>query len=279
MQFTHDVQGSVKSALTVRLSDPEAIVLAALYEQPTQLLDLIPTNDYILAMAPILRSGDLNADLLEQHVKFLSSLQSGSVDVLELLFPYMLASRSTFKHAEMIWMGISPLIVSVAPELKKLWTESFQGGRPQKQDMASFNGELAKHLARMCRYTLLTSLTHALGHYLSESRLEAGLNFLVEQFGTPSRVSQALSLLVVHSLVIGADGVNLLKIATSVLNALEDTNMEALGSAVGTNVEEVGYFSRVLPSGLNDVCARHSNWVNFSGSALPTPVKSPRYVC
>ena len=43
----------------------------------------------------------------------------------------------------------------------------------------------------------------------------------------------------VHSLVTSADGVNLLKIATTVLEALEDTNVEALGSALGTNVKEV----------------------------------------
>lgn len=142
-------------------------------------------------------------------------------------------------------MGLSQLIVSVAPELKKLWTEHFQGGRPQKNDIASFNGELAKHLARMCRYTVpcvLTSLTHTAGHYLDESRLEQGLNFLVEQFGAPSRISQTLSLLVVHALVVSAGGANLPKIATSVLDALEDTDMKALESAVGANVEEVGDF-------------------------------------
>ena len=44
----------------------------------------------------------------------------------------------------------------------------------------------------------------------------------------------------VHSLVASAD---FLMIATSVLNALEDTNMKALESAVGINVEEVGIFS------------------------------------
>ena len=243
--FTRDLQGSVKSALTIRLSDPEALVLVALYEHPTQLLDFIPTDDYILAMTPVLQSGSLNADLLEQHVKFLSSLPIGLVDILELLFPYMLASKSTSKHAEMAWMGLSQLIVSVTPELKKLWRERLQGGRPQKNDMASFNGELAEHLARMCRYTVPcvpTTLTRTVGHFLDESRLEEGLNFLAEQFGAPSRVSQALSLLVVHSLVVNAHGANLLKIATSVLNALEGTNMKALESAVGTNIEEVGYF-------------------------------------
>ena len=244
-KFTHDVQGSVKSVLTIRLSDPEALVLVALYEHPTQLLDLIPTDDYILAMIPVLQSGSLNADLLERHVKFLSPLPIGLVDILELLFPYMLVSKSKFKRAEIVWIGLSQLTVSVTSELKKLWTEHFQGGRPQKNDMASFNGELAKHLARMCRYTvpcLPTTLTRTVGHLLDELHLEEGPNFLAEQFGAPSRVSQALSLLVVHNLVVSADGANLLKIATSVSNALEDTNMKALESAAGTNVEEVGYF-------------------------------------
>jgi hypothetical protein len=77
------------------------------------------------------------------------------------------------------------------------------------------------------------------GGYLEGSRLEDGLNFLIEQLGAPSRVSQTLSLLVVYSLVTSADGVNLLKIATTVLKALEDTNVEALESAFGTNVKEV----------------------------------------
>ncbi len=77
------------------------------------------------------------------------------------------------------------------------------------------------------------------GAYLEGSRLEDGLDFLVEQLGAPSRVSQTLSLLVVYSLVTSADGVNLLKIATTVLKALEDTNVEALGYALGTNFKEV----------------------------------------
>ena len=79
-----------------------------------------------------------------------------------------------------------------------------------------------------------------IGAYLEGSRLEDILDFLVEQLGAPSRVSQTLSLLVVHSLVINADGVNLLKIATTVLKALEDTNVGALESAFGANVKEVG---------------------------------------
>ena len=77
------------------------------------------------------------------------------------------------------------------------------------------------------------------GAYLEGSRLEEGLDFLVEQLRAPSRVSQTLSLLVVHSLITSADGVNLLKIATTVLEALEDTDVEALGCALGTNVKEV----------------------------------------
>ena len=79
-----------------------------------------------------------------------------------------------------------------------------------------------------------------IGAYLEGSRLEDMLDFLVEQLGAPSRVSQTLSLLVVHSLVINADGVNLLKIATTVLKALEDMNVGALESAFGANVKEVG---------------------------------------
>ena len=126
------------------------VVLVALYEQPTRLLDLIPAGDCISAMVTVLQSGDLKADSLEQHVKFLSCLPNGSVDVLELLFPYMLASKSTIKHAEVVWMGLPQLTVSLAPELKKLWTEHFQVGKAQKHDMANFNGELANHLARMC---------------------------------------------------------------------------------------------------------------------------------
>jgi len=144
------VQGSVESTLTARFSDPEAIVLVALYEQPTRLLDLIPAEDYISAMITVLQSTGLSADSLKQHVKFLSRLPNGSVDVFELLFPYMLASKSTLKHAEVVWMGLSQLTVSVAPELKELWTERFQGEKAQKNDMAYFNGELAKYLARMC---------------------------------------------------------------------------------------------------------------------------------
>ena len=77
------------------------------------------------------------------------------------------------------------------------------------------------------------------GAYLEGSRLEDGLDFLVEQLGAASRVSQTLSLLVVYCLVTSADGENLLKIATAVLKALEDTNVEALGRALGTNVKEV----------------------------------------
>jgi hypothetical protein len=144
------MQSSVKSTLIARLSDPEAIVLVALYEQPTRLLDHIPVNDYTSVVAPILQPGKLNADLLEQHVKFLSSLPSGSVDMLELVFPYLLASKSTLGHAEVVWMRLSQSIKSVAPEAKKLWTERFQGGKRQKIDMEYFNGELSKHLARRC---------------------------------------------------------------------------------------------------------------------------------
>ena len=77
------------------------------------------------------------------------------------------------------------------------------------------------------------------GYYLEGPRLEGGLNFLVEQLGAPSRVSQTLSLLVVYSLVTSADGVNLLKIANTVLKALEGTNVEVLGSAFEANVKEV----------------------------------------
>lgn len=144
--------------------------------------------------------------------------------------------------------------------VKKLWTERFLA------DMASFNGDPAKHLARTCRYTVpcvLTTLTPMVG---DESRLEQGLTILAQQFGASSRVSQALRLLVVHSLVASADRANLLMVATSVLNALKDTNMEALESAIGTNAEEVGRFLCVLSSGLNDICTRHSS--NFSGPAL-----------
>ena len=110
-----------------------------------------------------------------------------------------------------------------------------------------------------------------------KSRLEEGLNFFAKQFGAAPRISQALRLLVVHSLVASADRANLLMIATSVLNALKDTNMKASESAVGTNVEEVGIFFCVLLPGLNDIYIRHSSHV--SGSALPNPVTSPRYVC
>ncbi len=139
------------------------IVLVALYEPPTRLLDLIPTGDCISAMMTVLQSGDLKADSLEQHVKFLSCLPNGSMDVLKLLFPYMLASKSTIKHAEVVWVGLSQLTVSLAPELKKLWTEHFQGGKAQKHDMANFNGDLANHLARMSLHTvpcLFTSPTN-----------------------------------------------------------------------------------------------------------------------
>jgi hypothetical protein len=124
-------------------------------------------------MTTALQSGDLNADSLEQHVKFLSCLPNGSVDVLELLFPYMLASKSTIKHAEVVWTGLSQLTVSVAPELKQLWTERFQGEKAQKHDMAYFNGELAKHLARMCLHTipcLFTSPTN-----IHDRRLSRGI--------------------------------------------------------------------------------------------------------
>ena len=148
------MQGSVKSTLTARFSDPGAIVLVALYEQPTRLLDLIPPDEYISAMITVLRSGDLKADSLQQHVKFLSCLPNGSVDVLELLFPYMLASKSTIKHAEVVWTGLPQLTTSVAPELETLWMERFRGEKAQKHDMAHFNGELAKHLARMCLHTV-----------------------------------------------------------------------------------------------------------------------------
>ena len=79
-----------------------------------------------------------------------------------------------------------------------------------------------------------------IGTYLEGSGLEDRLDFLVEQLRAPSRVSQTLSLLVVYSLVTSADGVNLLKIATTVLKALEDTNVEVLESAFGTKVKEVG---------------------------------------
>jgi len=242
--------------------DPEAVVLVALYEQPTRLLDLIPADDYTSAIVTVLQSGDLNVDSLKHHLKFLSSLPNGSVDVFELLFPYILASKTTFKYAEVVWMGLSQLSVSVAPELKKLWTDRFQGGKAQKSDMAYFNGELAKHLARTCLYAvpcLLSSLTRTAGHYLDGSRLEEGLSSLVEQLGAPSRVSQALGLLVVHSLVSSADGTNLLKIANKALDALEDTNLEALESAVGTNVGEVGAVHPILKTGLNDFWTRRSN--------------------
>ena len=112
--------------------------------------------------------------------------------------------------------------------------------------MASFNGDPARYLARMCRHAVpcvLTTLTPMVGH---ESRVEEGLNFLAKQFGAAPRISQALSLLVVHSLVASADRANLLMIATSVLNVLKDTNMKASESAVGTDVEEVGIFSAFI---------------------------------
>lgn len=105
-------------------------------------------------MTTVLQSGDLKADSLEQHVKFLSCLPNGSVDVLKLLFPYMLASKSTIKHAEVVWVGLSQLTVSITPELKTLWMEHFQEEKAQKHDMANFNGELANHLARMCLHTV-----------------------------------------------------------------------------------------------------------------------------
>ena len=95
-------------------------------------------------------------------------------------------------------MDLPRLIVPV----KKLWTERVLGGRP---DMAAFNGDPARHLARMCRHAVpcvLTTLTPMVGH---ESRVEEGLNFLAKQFGAAPRISQALSLLVVHSLVASAD--------------------------------------------------------------------------
>ena len=91
-----------------------------------------------------------------------------------------------------------------------------------------------------CLPALLTDTT---GHCLEGSRLKEELHFLVAQLGAPSRVSQTLSLLVMHHLVATADDANLLKIATTVLNALEDTNMEALESAVGTDLKEVGSLS------------------------------------
>lgn len=79
-----------------------------------------------------------------------------------------------------------------------------------------------------------------IGVYLEGSRLEDRLDFLVEQLGAPSRVSRTLSLLVVYILVTSAEGVNLLKIATTVLKALEDTKVEAFESAFGADVKEVG---------------------------------------
>ena len=94
--------------------------------------------------------------------------------------------------------------------------------------MASSNGDPARHLARMCRHAVpcvLTTLAPMVGH---KSRLEEGLNFLAKQFRAAPRISQDLSLLVVHSLVASADRANLLMIPTSVLNALKDTNMKAL---------------------------------------------------
>ena len=114
-------------------------------------------------MITVLQSGDLRADSLEQHVKFLSCLPNNSVDILKLLFPYMLTSKSTIQHAEVVWVGLSQLTLSLDPELRKLWTEHFQGGKVQKHDMANFNGELANHLARTCIHTvpcLLTSPTN-----------------------------------------------------------------------------------------------------------------------
>ena len=114
-------------------------------------------------MINALQSGDLKAKSLKRHVKFLSCLPDGSADVLKLLFPYMLASKFTIKHAEVVWVGLSQLTVSITPELKTLWMEHFQGGEAQKHDMANFNGELANHLARMCLRTvhcLFTSPTN-----------------------------------------------------------------------------------------------------------------------
>ena len=106
-------------------------------------------------MITVLQSGDLKAGSLEQHVKFLSCLPNGAVDGLELFFPYMLASKSTIKRAEVVWTGFSRLTIPVAPELGKLWTERFQGEKAQKHDMAYFNGEIAKYLARTCLHTVL----------------------------------------------------------------------------------------------------------------------------
>jgi len=83
------------------------------------------------------------------------------------------------------------------------------------------------------------------GYYLEGPRLEHWLDFLVQQLGAPSRVSQTLSLLAMYSLITNAGGINLLKIATTVLKALEDTDVEALGSAFGTNVNEV---RRIFPA-------------------------------
>jgi hypothetical protein len=80
-------------------------------------------------------------------------------------------------------------------------------------------------------------------YYLEGSRVDQGLNFLVEQLGALSRVSQTLSLLVLYSLVIAADGANLLKVATTILSALEDTSIGKLESAVGTDMNEVGGLS------------------------------------
>ena len=128
----------------------------------------------------------------------------------------------------------------------------------------------------MCRYTVpcvLTTLTPTVGH---ESRLEEGLNFLAKQFGPSSRVSQALSLLVVHSLVAGADRANLLMIATSVLNALEDTDMKASESAVGTNVEEVGHFFLCFVLRTNDISLDTRALLRLSAS---NSITSPTYVC
>jgi len=87
--------------------------------------------------------------------------------------------------------------------------------------------------------SFLGPLTCISGEFLEGSRLEDRLNFLVKQLGAPSRVSQTLSLLVVYGLLTSAGGVNLLKIANTVLKALEDTNVEALESAFGTDVKEV----------------------------------------
>ena len=120
---------------------------------------------------------------------------------------------------------------------------------------------------------VLTTLSPTVGH---ESRLEEGLNFLARQFGPSSRVSQALSLLVVHSLVAGADRANLLMIATSVLNALEDTNMKVLEYAVRTNVEEVGHFFLCFVIRTNDISQTFEPLLRLSAS---NSVTSPRYVC